>query len=109
MATILTFPTKSEDIKTTSTRYTDRIKTAGDHWVQMEKRLIDKAEFLEAMVLVLDDVKLTNIRNRDYGMMDIVSQEIPQYQSRLEEVQKSLLELRKQYADSASTSKIIAN
>jgi len=109
MATILTLPSRSEDITTKSTRYADRIKTAGDQWVQMEKRLIDKAEFLEAMVLVLDDVKLTNIRNRDYGMMDIVSQEIPQYQSRLEDVQKSLSELRKEYAESASTANIIAN
>lgn len=80
-----------------SVQYADRLKTSGERWVLIEKKLLDRAEFLEAMILVLDDVKLQNIRNRDFAMMEIVSEEIPRYQKRLEEVQKSLMDLRQQY------------
>ncbi len=100
MADILSFPSRSQESLNTP-RYSDRLKTSGEHWIRLEKRLLDQAEFVEAMILVLDDVKLTNIRNRDYAMMEIVSEEIPRYQRRLEEIQKSLTDLRKQYRESA--------
>jgi len=78
-------------------RYGDRLLTRGEQWISREKHLLDQAEFLEAMILVLDDVRLQNIRNRDYAMMGIVSEEIPRYQKRLEEVQQSLTDLRRNY------------
>ncbi len=71
------------------------LETQGEEWNREEKRLLDRAEFLEAMILVLEDVKLQNIRNRDYGMMEVVNEEIIHYQERLEESQASLAELRK--------------
>ena len=58
---------------------------SGNQWTTQEKKLVDRAEFLEAMILVLDDVRMQNIRSRDYAMMEIVSEEIPLYQQRLEE------------------------
>lgn len=78
-------------------RYENRLKTAGDQWTTLEKKLIDKAEFLEAMILVLDDVRMTNIRKRDYAMMEIVGEEIPHYQERLTEVQDEIAQLRRNY------------
>ena len=80
-------------------RYGDRLQTQGNQWTTQEKKLVDRAEFLEAMILVLDDVRMQNIRSRDYAMMEIVSEEIPLYQQRLEEVKRSLLKLRQDYND----------
>lgn len=109
MADILSFPARAQEPQRTSPRYADRLKTAGEQWVRLEKRLLDQAEFLEAMILVLDDVKLTNIRNRDYAMMEIVTEEIPRYQQRLEEIQKSLTDLRRNYYESAKIASVMAN
>lgn len=109
MAVILSFPSRAPETQPAAPRYADRLKTCGDQWVRVEKRLLDQAEFLEAMILVLDDVKLTNIRNRDYAMMEIVTEEIPRYQSRLEEVQKSLTDLRRDYYESSKTANAMAN
>ncbi len=94
MGSVVTLPLnrKSEGVQ-----YADRLKTSGKRWVLIEKKLLDQAEFLEAMILVLDDVKLQNIRNRDFAMMEIVSEEIPRYQKRLEDIQLSLTDLRQQY------------
>ena len=58
---------------------------------------LDKAEFLEAMILVLDDVRLQNIRTRDYAMMEIVTDEIPRYEERLEETKSELEQLRQDF------------
>ena len=77
-------------------RYSDRLETIGAKWSGKEKKIIDRIEFLEAMLMVLDDVKMTNIQNRDYAMMEIISEEIIQYQKRLEEERKSFLQLRLQ-------------
>jgi hypothetical protein len=109
MAVILSFPSRANVPQPPAPKYADRLKTAGEHWVRLEKRLLDQAEFLEAMILVLDDVKLTNIRNRDYAMMDVVSEEIPRYQQRLEDIQKSLTELRRDYMESQKAAKVMAN
>jgi len=82
---------KSED------RYSSKLQTQGSEFVSREKKLLDKAEFLEAMILVLNDVRLQNIQSRDFSMMEIVSEEIPQYQTRLEETRMSLNSLRQEY------------
>ena len=52
------------------------------------------------MLLVLDDVRLKNIRNQDYGMMEIVQEEIPRYIERIEEVKRDLEVLRAKYTQS---------
>ena len=109
MAEILSLPARTANSQTASPRYADRLKTVGEQWVRLEKRLLDQAEFLEAMILVLDDVKLTNIRNRDYAMMEIVSEEIPRFQKRLEEVQHSLATLRREYRETAKSLNSMAN
>ncbi|MDX9753436.1 MAG: hypothetical protein RBU29_05710 [bacterium] len=80
------------------------VETQGDAWVYREKKLLDKAEFLEAMILVLDDVRVQNIRNRDYAMMEIVAEEIPLYEARLQDVQKELMQLRREYHASSRVS-----
>lgn len=78
-------------------QYGARLQTQGEEWVRLEKKLLDRAEFLEAMILVLDDVRLQNIRSRDFAMMEVVSEEIPAYQKRLEDIQDSLTKLRNEY------------
>lgn len=75
-----------------------KLETRGEHWVFQEKKLLDLAEFLEAMILVLDEVRLQNIRSRDYAMMEIVSEEIPLYQKRLDETHLRLIDLRREYS-----------
>jgi hypothetical protein len=74
-----------------------KLVTQGDHWVFREKKLLDKAEFLEAMILVLDDVRLQNIRSRDYAMMEIITEEIPRYEQRLETIKGDLQQLREAF------------
>jgi len=81
-------------------RYADRLQTNGEPWTGREKKILDQAEFLEAMILVLDDVKLQNIQNRDYSMMEIITEEITRYQGRLDEARKALFQLRNEYLHS---------
>ena len=95
MGQVLSLPLSKE-----TTRYADRMQTVGWHWTGKEKKLLDQAEFLEAMILVLDDVKLQNIQYRDYAMIEIISEEIMRYESRLEEIQKDLALLRLDYQSS---------
>ncbi|HQH71784.1 MAG TPA: hypothetical protein PK360_06850 [bacterium] len=85
----------------TKHRYAERLQTSGERWVRQEKKLVDQAEFLEAMIQVLHDVKQQNIRERDYAMMEIVSEEIPRYFERLDEIQQRIMHLRQAYAESA--------
>lgn len=92
MAQVISMPMRSEGIN-----YKDRIKTQGERFSVMERKLLDQAEFYEAMIMVLDDVRLQNIRKRDYAMMDIITEEIPRYQKRLDEVQDMLARLRTEY------------
>jgi len=80
--------------------YGDRLRTAGDSWVRKEKKLLDRLEFLEAMILVLDDVRLKNIREGDVGMMEVVQEEIPQYLKRIEDIRRDLDALRSKYSQS---------
>ncbi len=100
MGKLVSLPIHDHKHETPNKPYGDRLKTQGDYWISREKRLLDKAEFLEAMIMVLDDVRLQNIKKRDYAMMEIVSEEIPRYQERLEEVQTSLAQLRQQFTAS---------
>ncbi|MBN2328751.1 MAG: hypothetical protein JXR73_16550 [Candidatus Omnitrophica bacterium] len=109
MADILTLPASGAPSNISRPRYGDRLETAGDHWIRLEKRLLDQAEFFEAMILVLNDVKLTNIQNRDYAMMEIVSEEIPRYKERLDEVKKSLFDLRREYQETAQAARSVMN
>ncbi len=95
MGNVVSLPIKESRIN-----YSDRLQTSGNNWTMREKKLIDEAEFVEAMILVLDDVRLQNIQNRDYGMMDIITDEIMQYQQRLDSLQHSLSQLRTEYASS---------
>ncbi|RJP32396.1 MAG: hypothetical protein C4527_06060 [Candidatus Omnitrophota bacterium] len=95
MGNVITLPHQESRIS-----YADRLQTVGENWTLREKKLIDEAEFIEAMILVLDDVRLQNIQNRDYGMMDIITDEIVQYQQRLDNLQESLSRLRVEYAAS---------
>lgn len=97
MAQIIQLPNA---VLRTKNRYAGRLHTAGERWVRQEKKLVDQAEFLEAMILVLNDVKLQNIRDRDYAMMEIVSEEIPRVHARLEEIQQRIVNLRKEFAES---------
>ncbi len=92
MAQVINMPAKTAGV-----HYKDRLKTQGERFSVMERKLVDQAEFYEAMILVLDDVRLQNIRKRDYAMMDIIAEEIPRYQKRLEEVQAMLDKLRAEY------------
>lgn len=91
MSNLVTLPAPKGNI------YSDRLQTAGALWTGKEKRLIDRAEFFEAMILVLDDVKMQNIQSRDYAMVEIVTEEIAHYQSRLDDVQEQLARLRSEY------------
>lgn len=109
MADILSLPIGGSPSNMPRPRYGDRLETTGDHWIRLEKRLLDQAEFFEAMILVLNDVKLTNIQNRDYAMMEIVSEEIPRYQERLNEVKKSLYDLRREYQETAQAARSMVN
>ncbi|MGC9326438.1 MAG: hypothetical protein ACP5I1_02275 [Candidatus Hinthialibacter sp.] len=109
MADILSLPACGASSSKSRPRYGDRLETTGDHWIRLEKRLLDQAEFFEAMILVLNDVKLTNIQNRDYAMMEIVSEEIPRYQQRLDEVKKSLCDLRRKYQETARAARSMVN
>lgn len=92
MAQVITMPAKQSGIQ-----YKDRLKTQGERFSVMERKLVDQAEFYEAMILVLDDVRLQNIRKRDYAMMDIIAEEIPRYQKRLDEVKNMLDKLRAEF------------
>lgn len=92
MAQVISMPARSKGIQ-----YKDRLKTQGERFSVMERKLVDQAEFFEAMILVLDDVRLQNIRKRDYAMMDIITEEIPRYQKRLDEVKTMLDKLRAEY------------
>ncbi|MBI1388335.1 MAG: hypothetical protein GC154_07800 [bacterium] len=92
MAQVIQMPAKQSGVE-----YKDRLKTQGERFSVMERKLLDQAEFYEAMILVLDDVRLQNIRKRDYAMMDIITEEIPRYQNRLEEVRGMLDRLRAEY------------
>jgi hypothetical protein len=80
--------------------YGERLQTAGEPWTRREKKLLDRLEFLEAMLLILDDVRLKNINDRDYGMMEIVQEEIPRYIERTAEVRRDLDILRAEYSQS---------
>lgn len=93
MAKIIPFP-KTEE---TGHSYRSNLMTAGEAWTAQEKRLLDRAEFYESMIAVLDDVRFQNAREHDYGMMEILMEEIPGYQQRLTEVQTELTELRRRY------------
>lgn len=75
----------------------ERMQTQGVRWTTVEKKLLDQAEFLEAMILVLDDVRAQNIRNRDFSMLEIINEEIPRYEERLDEVRLALADLRSNY------------
>ncbi|MDP8244221.1 MAG: hypothetical protein P9L94_09090 [Candidatus Hinthialibacter antarcticus] len=92
MAQVITMPARKSGIQ-----YKDRLKTQGERFSVMERKLVDQAEFYEAMILVLDDVRLQNIRKRDYAMMDIIAEEIPRYQKRLDEVKDMLDKLRAEF------------
>ncbi len=91
---------QSKEFDTQPVYYGERMRTSGESWTRREKKLLDRLEFLEAMVLVLDDVRLKNIRNRDYGMMSIVEEEIPRYMERIDEVRHELENLRARYNQS---------
>ncbi|MFB3787037.1 MAG: hypothetical protein ACE15F_11790 [bacterium] len=88
-------------VSKTKKRYAGRLQTAGERWIRQEKKLVDQAEFLEAMIQVLHDVKQQNIRERDYAMMEIVSEEIPRFYERLEEIHQRIVHLRQAFAESA--------
>lgn len=77
--------------------YASRLKTVGTEWTTHEKRLLDTVEFLEAMIIVLGDVKVKNIQDRDYAMAQIVTEEIQLYQSRLQTTQEELNRHREHY------------
>ena len=77
--------------------YQDRLKTNGQEWTGKEKKLVDLAEFFEAMIIVLDDVKLHHIQDRDYAMVEIITEEISRYQHRLEAIQHELAQLRSEF------------
>lgn len=79
------------------TQYANRLKTAGSDWTTNEKRLVDMLEFLEAMIIVLNDVKIKNIQSRDYAMAHIVADEIKQYESRLQATSNELTDFRRNY------------
>jgi hypothetical protein len=79
---------------------TERLQTQGIRWTTQEKKLLDQAEFLEAMILVLDDVRTQNICNRDYTMMEIINEEIPRYEERLDGIRHALANLRRDYEHS---------
>ena len=81
-------------------QYGERLQTAGEPWTRKEKKLLDRLEFLEAMHLVLHEVRLKNIRDRDYGMMESVQEEIPMYIERMEKVRRDLEVLRAKYGRS---------
>lgn len=100
MATIIDFP-----VPISPSGGSSRLRTAGGRWTHLEKKLIDQAEFFEAMILVLNDVKLQNIQRRDYAMMEIVSEEIPRYQQRLNETREQLSALRTEYEETRRTEK----
>jgi hypothetical protein len=78
-------------------QYANRLKTAGPDWTTNEKRLVDTLEFLEAMIIVLNDVKIKNIQCRDYAMAHIVADEIKQYETRLHSTSTELTNLRRNY------------
>jgi len=80
--------------------YGERLQTAGERWTRKEKKILDKLEFLEAMLLVLDRVRLENIRDSDYGMMEIVQEEIACYIERIEGVKRDLELLRAKFRQS---------
>ncbi len=101
MAKIVPFP-QSED-KCHS--YKANLQTAGQNWTNREKKLLDRAEFLQSMIIVLDDVRMQNARERDFAMMEVVGEEIPRYQQRLEEVQVELAELRRRFIYSQRAAK----
>ena len=94
------FRDRLEEPGTQPVHYGERMQTSGESWTRKEKKLLDRLEFLEAMVLVLDDVRLKNIRNRDYGMMGIVEEEIPRYMERIDQVRCDLENLRAKYNQS---------
>ncbi|MBD3266935.1 hypothetical protein GF373_09720 [bacterium] len=96
MGNIVQLPARQQ-VKESTPSYAEKLQTKGDQWVFQEKKLLDRAEFLEAMILVLDDVRLQNIRSRDYSMMEIVSEEIPRYEERLETTKQALTTLRREY------------
>ena len=96
MGTLVSLP------KTKSTvRYADRLQTVGDKWTNTEKRLVDVTEFLEAMIIVLDDERTQNIQRRDSAMAQIIAEELQSYQTRLTAAQSELQQLRQDYCASA--------
>ncbi|MFH1738051.1 MAG: hypothetical protein ABIH23_03515 [bacterium] len=97
MGQVVQLPDRSSEA---TVHYGERLKTAGNPWTRKEKKLLDKIEFLEAMVLVLDDVRLKNIRENDHGMMEVVQEEIPRYIERIEEIRRDLESLRAKYGRS---------
>ena len=82
---------------TSPVHYSTRLKTAGQDWTAGEKRLLDLLEFLEAMIIVLNDVKIKNIQSRDYAMAQIVTDEIKNYETRLHSTSLELNSLRRNY------------
>lgn len=94
MASIVKLP-----VAAPKNHYAGRLQTEGKNWTAMEKKLLDQAEFLEAMILVLNDVREQNIRERDFAMKEIVTEEISHYQQRLEDIQQRIETLRSQYAE----------
>lgn len=93
MAKVIPFPKPAE----TGHSYKNTLQTAGGDWTQQEKKLLDRAEFYQSMIVVLDDVRMQNARSHDYGMMEVITEEMPHYQQRLNEVQVELSELRRRY------------
>ena len=62
---------------------------------------MDVTEFLDAMIIVLDDVRTQNIQRRDYAMAQIIADELQTYQTRLTVSQSELQKLRQDYCASA--------
>ncbi len=85
MKNVVSLPATSSTV-----RYASRLKTSGVRWTSTEKRLLDTVEFLEAMIIVLNDVKVKNIKDRDYAMAQIVADELKQYEARLQSVTDEL-------------------
>lgn len=96
MADIIAFPEPVRNVHA----YRTELQTAGQYWTEREKKLLDRIEFYQAMMMVLDDVRLQNASSRDFGMMEVVTEEIPRYHQRLQDVEAELYELRRHYTES---------
>lgn len=95
MKNVITLPVSNSPV-----HYASRLKTAGSEWTTHEKKLLDTAEFLEAMIIVLNDVKIKNIKERDYAMAQIVTEEIKNYEARLDVTTNELTSHRQNYITS---------